>query len=322
MSGDVDGGLRVWSLEGRNCVNSGLGEAHDHSVLSVSRVRRGGEGFASCSRDGTVKVWDAETCSTGVPVTVLQTQARCFCNASTSDADVGDENLVLTGGAEESAVLLWDLRSARAAVSTVNMAAERGMVTSLLLQSAAAATADAESWSAALVGCDDGSLTCIDWRQGRAVSNIKLHEEESGPQPVFAIAAYSRQGGSSLQLLTGGGDCKLRRSSLTVHSLETRALQLVAETEAGSTASLPAVGTSCISVRCDGRIAASAHWDNTIRLHDLKRLRPLAVLRHHKESAFAVAFGVRGSPSQSLFASAGKDGLVSVWDLYADKMKD
>lgn len=38
-------------------------------------------------------------------------------------------------------------------------------------------------------------------------------------------------------------------------------------------------GTSCIRYRTDGRIMASGHWDNSIRIFDAKRLKPLAVLR-------------------------------------------
>ena len=50
-----------------------------------------------------------------------------------------------------------------------------------------------------------------------------------------------------------------------------------------------------VAVRLDGRIAATAGWDGTVRLFDLrKELRPLAELRHHRNGAVhAVAFATR-----------------------------
>ena len=54
-------------------------------------------------------------------------------------------------------------------------------------------------------------------------------------------------------------------------------------------------------MRLDGRIAATAGWDGTVRLFDLrKELRPLAELRHHRNGAVhAVAFATRPPAARS-----------------------
>jgi len=307
VSGDVLGKVNIWNLEGRMVI-AALDEAHEHSVLSVNRLP-GGESFATCSRDGTVKIWDLETCHSGskVPKLTLQTQARCFCNASTDfdTSSSGDKNLVLTAGSEESSVLLWDTRTSQVACH-MNVSQEQGMVSSLLLVNTTSGGA-----SIALVGCDDGSLTCVDLRLGQTVSRVQqLHHGESGPQPLLAIAAYAQAGTASLNVLTGGGDCHLQRCQLEKSELRI----------ANCTVTLPVVGTSSIACRCDGRLIAAAHWDKTVRLYDSKRLKPLAVLRHHQDSAFGVAFGIQGTPGQALLASSGKDGLIAIWDIYSDKL--
>lgn len=49
-------------------------------------------------------------------------------------------------------------------------------------------------------------------------------------------------------------------------------------------------GTSCVRYRSDGRLLVSTHWDYTVRIFDQKRLKPLAILRHHRDSVYAVDF--------------------------------
>jgi WD40 repeat protein len=100
------------------------------------------------------------------------------------------------------------------------------------------------------------------------------------------------------------------------------------------------------------RCVVVAGWDGLVRIFDLrKRLRPLAVLRHHRGGVHAVAFAAaaaaaaaspppRSAPSASapgagaaraaldqgtsaanapdpwLLASAGADGRIALWRLY------
>lgn len=301
-TGDVDGKLCVWNLENRAAVSI-VAAAHGHSILSLS-LAAAGQHLVSCGRDGAVKVWDLSSAAGVLPVTSLTTEARGFCNASTHQ-DAPDA--VLTASEDESMVQLWDLRRGKV-TSSVRLSSEHGMVSSLHLCNP----------TFGLAGCDDGSLNVVDFRGGsRALSSLKLHESEAGPQPLLAISARSL-GDGRLSLMTGGGDAKLQRSifaPLDGGGVEQQQLSVL------DSKTIPTPGTSSIAHRCDGRIVASAHWDHTVRLHDCKRLKPLAVLRHHKDSVFAVAFGPQNTSAAALFASAGKDGLVAIWNLYEDKMK-
>lgn len=121
---------------------------------------------------------------------------------------------------------------------------------------------------------------------------------------------------------------------------------------------LAVIGTSCVRYRPDGRLLVSTHWDYTVRIYDQKRLKPLAILRHHRDSVYAVDFaeedahssvynstagdeiapgtetnviangeveeGVYSADvkskqfSRSVFATASKDCTIAVWDVFAD----
>jgi WD40 repeat protein len=115
-------------------------------------------------------------------------------------------------------------------------------------------------------------------------------------------------------------------------------------------------GQQSLEVRSDGAIFATAGWDSKIRVYSCKNLEELAVLKWHKDGAYAVSFSDVGpSPSQSVgldtedpggseaqqgentidlsrmsvrdrrvhrvkaahwIAAGAKDGKVSLWDMY------
>jgi len=113
-------------------------------------------------------------------------------------------------------------------------------------------------------------------------------------------------------------------------------------------------GQQSLCVRSDGKIYATAGWDERVRVYSTKTMKELAVLKWHKEGIYAVAFanidvpphtaasapvedGVTvASTTQSLTHAAGsvtqrrdakartthwlaagsKDGKVSLWDIY------
>jgi WD40 repeat protein len=111
-------------------------------------------------------------------------------------------------------------------------------------------------------------------------------------------------------------------------------------------------GQQGLKVRSDGKIFATAGWDARIRVYSAKAMRELAVLKWHKEGCYAVSFAtihpehVRGNTelgstireldaslqSSALdaikdqrnakaknthwLAAGGKDGKISLWDIY------
>jgi WD40 repeat protein len=77
-------------------------------------------------------------------------------------------------------------------------------------------------------------------------------------------------------------------------------------------------GVTCLAFRADGRMLASGGNDHLVRLWDPATLRPLGVLRGHKDGVLSIAF----SPRRKLLASASADRTVRLWDLRGKKAKD
>lgn len=72
-------------------------------------------------------------------------------------------------------------------------------------------------------------------------------------------------------------------------------------------------------MRPDMRVFAAGGWDSKIRIYSWKSLRPLVVLDQHKTAIHDIIYSstrVEAYNSKCLMAVAGKDGTVSLWDLY------
>jgi WD40 repeat protein len=78
-------------------------------------------------------------------------------------------------------------------------------------------------------------------------------------------------------------------------------------------------GTSAIAIRPDTKVFAAGGWDSRIRIYSWKTLRPLVVLDQHKSTIHDIIYSsckVEAYNSKCLMAAAGKDGTISLWDLY------
>lgn len=78
-------------------------------------------------------------------------------------------------------------------------------------------------------------------------------------------------------------------------------------------------GTSVLASRTDSKVFAAGGWDGRIRIFSWKTLRPLAVLDQHRSTIFDIIYSkekVEAYNNKNLMAAAGKDGTVSLWDLY------
>jgi WD40 repeat protein len=71
-------------------------------------------------------------------------------------------------------------------------------------------------------------------------------------------------------------------------------------------------GFSSVCVRGDQRIVATAGWDHRVRVFHLRKLKPLAVLKYHSESVFALDF----SADSALLATSSKDHKIALWSIY------
>lgn len=69
-------------------------------------------------------------------------------------------------------------------------------------------------------------------------------------------------------------------------------------------------GKSAIAVRADGKLVLTAGWDGVARIYSARTFKPLAVLQYHRDGLHAAIFG-------PMVATAGKDGRIALWDVYA-----
>ena len=85
-------------------------------------------------------------------------------------------------------------------------------------------------------------------------------------------------------------------------------------------------GMGAVLVRDDSSIMVTGGWDARLRVFSWKKpekLKPLAVLDFHSEAVEAMAFS-KGRLKEGrlagkrLVAAGGKDGKVSLWDIYSD----
>ncbi|KAJ0404987.1 hypothetical protein P43SY_004904 [Pythium insidiosum] len=72
-------------------------------------------------------------------------------------------------------------------------------------------------------------------------------------------------------------------------------------------------GINAIRLRGDQRIFATAGWDHRVRVFHTRTLKPLAILKYHTDSVFAVDF----TPDHNLLLSASKDHKIAVWSIYS-----
>lgn len=84
--------------------------------------------------------------------------------------------------------------------------------------------------------------------------------------------------------------------------------------------SLNHAGCNSIAIRDDGRIFATGGWDHRVRLFDLKKHKPLGILKHHLGSVHSVEFAPQQN-DKTLLASSSKDQRIAMWELEFKKKK-
>jgi len=246
------------------------------------------------------------------PSTVLRTGYDHFCNSTVLPMPEG-RSIVVAPGIQQSQIFLWDVRAASDPVRVIspdtNISGDVGMITALSTFNCGTE----EGWNIA-AGYEDGSLHIFDIRANQSsLCSRKLHSE-----PIFALAVSTRitkqnqnqkqhdgqirricnserERESERQVLvtTGGGDASLQRTVLSnsiQHEPDPKGMVGNMVLDSMDSVNLPHPGTSCVRYRSDGRLLVSTHWDYTVRIFDQKRLKPLAILRHHRDSVYAVDF--------------------------------
>ncbi|XP_067262534.1 guanine nucleotide-binding protein subunit beta-like protein 1 isoform X3 [Chanodichthys erythropterus] len=219
-----------------------------------------------------------------------------------------DSSSSLISQGRDMRLCVWDLSEDRSKVTDSLLTGSVGFCQCSLLESRPGSALlahptehmeEANSGPVLCAGYEDGSLVLWDVSHRRPFSCLKAH-----PEPVMCLDIdVCRQKGIS------GSSEKILQSWTFDEQQNLQMRDCVQMTNPG---------VSQLRIRADGKILATAGWDNNIRVFGLKNLKPLAVLQHHTDMVNSVAFSDHQDPPQRLLAAGSKDQRISVWSIYSE----
>lgn len=171
-----------------------------------------------------------------------------------------------------------------------------------------------------LAGYENGSLVVWNMKQATVPCFVQHSTlQVSNDSAILGLAVHSL--GTRWIVGSVGTQIKVYDSIWNQTKLES--LKSVAEY------AVAGPGIADVAIRkCDERVFATAGWDHRVRIYDLKRNKPLTVLKYHSEAVHAVDFNfaaeakaqISSDLSQvGLLASASKDGKVALWNIAFEK---
>ena len=110
------------------------------------------------------------------------------------------------------------------------------------------------------------------------------------------------------QLCNAGGVSGAADSKLAMFSIDCAAGSMSVR----AAVDLPQAGIADAAIRADGRICATAGWDNQVRVISYPRGKPLAVLRFHRAGCACVAFRAQ----DWMLSSGARDNTIAVWSVF------
>jgi WD40 repeat protein len=163
------------------------------------------------------------------------------------------------------------------------------------------------------VGFEDGSLSVFDMRVLGALNTVKALDHS----PLMCMDYCAKR----KELLVAGANHQMKVFKCAYPEgypeEGSSVIPATVNISMRSEIKMKKQGTAAVKYRHDGRILVSGHWDSTVKVYDCKRMKPLAVLRHHRESVYGIDFCSRG-PNRGMFASGSKDCSIALWDLFSD----
>jgi WD40 repeat protein len=296
---------------------------HKKMIQKLAYLPRG-KRLATCSHDGTVRMWDVEKGKQEGTSMVHKGDTEVYSLAVTRDG-----KRILSGGAEsgDPSIRVWD-------VETHEQLEEWGSHTGLIR----CISLSPDNRLAASVG-DDGKIMI---REMEESGEIKYSIDTGGgvdslcfspngeklacainynTDRVFAIQIYNVKDGQLVMAPIRGHE---KPVNCVLWSVRVDGNQLFSASEdhtircwdldmAGESIGKPWTGHTGIvhslSLSPDGARLASASEDGTIRLWDVRSGHAIHPPLRRKTALFAVAF----SPSGEFVASGGRDGQVSIW---------
>mmetsp|Transcript_15512 Transcript_15512/g.14045 ORF Transcript_15512/g.14045 Transcript_15512/m.14045 type:complete len:333 (+) Transcript_15512:103-1101(+) len=297
LSGSVDGEIRFWNIETKSKLLINPLQAHNSSILSIL-TNNINTNFISFGRGDYIRIWDYNKLDSCVNQFLIG--SRHFCNASMCK---NDPNIIATPSLIETQIILWDIRISKPIAcldqSTID---PHGMVTAIQLQSNEINSNGYHLY----LGNEDGSISLYDTRY----LNKCCYYEKRHNDPVMAIAINSSD--NQMKISTVSGDNNINQTIIQRDNDSNNIITKINEHQL----SIPSPGSTSSVYRGDGKILTTGHWDKTIRLYDTKKLKPLAILNHHRDNVMCLCYGDINSDYKDLFISGSKDRTIAVWDLY------
>ena len=345
VSGDADGDVLVWDVKQKRVEVAGtgvVGAAPGVGCVGVVASVELGK-VATQARDGTVRVWSSpERLASGT--SECEAQVQCECTAFARMDVCWRESLVVNAFEDDGAVGVWDLKSPQSPCALFRPRPE---------SSAAPGSARDEPatcglvMSTRLVACDagvfvvaayeDGFVRVCDVRAGGMnVAALETRVQQKGAAALSVALHPDAKNPNSFAVVAGGSSTRLAVFSMDFGKLERTEVRFVGAAAPASGVTSPkdarevdvetyddalgateaGRGSADISIRPDGRVVAVASWDSRVRLLHRRTANHLAVLKHHRSSAYCVAY----SPDSMMLASGGKDQHVAVWDALSDSV--
>ncbi|KAL4108951.1 hypothetical protein PRIC1_000659 [Phytophthora ramorum] len=295
VSGAGDGAVKIWDLKSRREL-AAIPAAHSKAgVLHSAAVRdpvASDQKFVTQGRDGFVKLWDVQSFGAAAePLAKFYCGSYSFTKFATlrwpSEDAAENANLIVCPSSIDNKLLVYDSRgdsSSPALTLTVPEAAtKRGMCMSLSL------------FESRVAQGEDGA-------GGNVQTYIAAACETTITQGANALLSFdvTRDGRSAI---CGSSGEELYSAAFDVASY-TLSSQSFFSCAHG--------GFSCVRIRGDQRIVATAGWDHRVRVFHMRKLKPLAVLKYHSESVFALDF----SDDSALLSSCSKDHKIALWSIY------
>lgn len=347
FSCSTDGELRIWDTTQHRTLSSARAHSAAHGIMCVaSDFSIGDEKVLSQGRDGTIKLWDFGNGGLSrTPSVTFGTNSYHFCKLSlvkkpiiqvkhvepsiqeqhvgcsgdvaanslrditlkteyqskhSNDVQIEGPKYVAVAGEQPSQVEIWDLNTAERCLilsesSSNGLANESKRGRGMCMAVQAFVPPKCQGALHILAGYEDGTMVWWDMRNSvKPLTSVKYHSE-----PVISLAVdQSCHGGVS-----GAADDKL-----VLFNMDYDMGTCVVRKEI----SLERPGIASISVRLDGKIAATAGWDRRVRIYNYRKGNALAILKYHSAMCNAVSF----SRDSKLLASSSEDTTVALWELY------
>ncbi|KAK3538921.1 hypothetical protein QTP86_022743, partial [Hemibagrus guttatus] len=231
----------------------------------------------SHGRDMQVCMWDLHEGRRTVTHS-LHTGSVGFCQCSLLEGD-GSKTLIALPAEKMEEIKVTELESRTLACSLIPDD-KHGMLMCMKMWKT-------DAGPLLCAGYEDGSLVIWDVSYSRPVSCLKVH-----PEPVMCLDFdVSRQKG-----ISGSSDKNL--CSWILDGQQNLQIQ--------DSVPLTNPGVSHLHIRGDGKIVAAGGWDGNVRIFSWKKMKPLAVLQHHKDLVHSVAFSDHPEPSKRLMAGRFK----------------